>query len=153
MSLKKTIFLMMAASCAYLPLQADTGIIPVATEEAPRAIGPYSQATKAGSYMFISGQIALDPKTGHLVEGKIEEQTKQVLKNINMILESQGLTFENVVKTEVYLKDLNDFKSMNGIYAEYFSFETKPARATIEVSKLPMGALIEISCIAYLPNT
>ena len=112
---------------------------------------PYSQATKAGDFIFLSGQIPLDPKTGALVPGKIEDQTRQVLKNLNKVLASQGLTLENVVNTVVYLKDLNDFKAMNSVYAEGFSFATKPARATVEVSKLPMGALVEISCTAFVP--
>lgn len=135
-----------------LPLFASPGITQVITEHAPKAIGPYSQATNAGSFVFVSGQIPLDPISGKIVGETIEEQTNQVLKNMEAILADQGLTLENVVKTEVYLKDLNDFKAMNGIYAEHFSFEVKAARATIQVSKLPMDARVEISCTAFIPN-
>lgn len=146
--MKKSILLLIVATLAYIPMQANNGVIPIETVEAPKAIGPYSQATRAGSYIFVSGQIAIDPKTGQLVPGEIKEQTKQVLENISSILSSQGLSLESVAKTEVFLKDLNDFKAMNEVYGEVFT--TKPARATIEVSKLPMGALIEISCTAYI---
>ena len=123
----------------------------VSTDQAPKAIGPYSQAVIAGQTLYISGQIALDPSNGTLVGTTIEEQTVQALKNVEAILHSQNLTFENVAKVEVYLKDLNDFKAMNGIYAQFFNGEVKPARATIEVSKLPMGALVEITCTAFIP--
>jgi 2-iminobutanoate/2-iminopropanoate deaminase len=132
-----------------LPLFANSDITPVVTENAPKAIGPYSQAIVAGNYLFVSGQIPIDPTIGKMTAVTIEEQTFQVLNNLEAILAAQGLTLENVVKTEVYLKDLNDFAVMNKIYAERFSHEVKPARATIQVSKLPMDALIEISCVAY----
>ena len=132
----------------FLPLTADQNFTQIATEHAPKAIGPYSQAISAGSYVFVSGQIAIDPATGKLIGETIEEQTTQTLKNIEAILLAHGLTLENVVKMEVYMKDLKDFQMMNGIYAEKFSYEIKPARATIEVSKLPMGAIVEISCVA-----
>ena len=116
------------------PLVANNGINQIITDQAPKAIGPYSQAIYAGSYVFVSGQIAIDPATSKLAGSSIEDQTKQVLKNIEAILNAQGLTFENVVKTEVYLKDLNDFQAMNGIYAEKFTFAAKPARATVQIT-------------------
>lgn len=153
-SLKKSVFFLTTCclGSASLPLLANPGIIQVMTGQAPKAIGPYSQAICAGSYLFISGQIAIDPTISKLVGETIEEQTRQVLKNMEAILAAQGLTLENVVKTEVYLKNLNDFQAMNGIFAEKFSYAIKPARATVQISKLPMDALVEISCIAFLPD-
>jgi 2-iminobutanoate/2-iminopropanoate deaminase len=145
----------MAACCFALinySVHANPGISKIMTDQAPQAIGPYSQAIKAGSYLFVSGQIAIDPATGKLSGETIEEQTRQVLKNMEAILASQGLTLENVVKTEVYLKDLKDFQTMNSIYAEKFSYDIKPARATIQVSKLPLDALVEISSIVFIQN-
>lgn len=146
---------LMLAVCSALVSQtvsaAVDGLTPIATEKAPKAIGPYSQAIVAGSYMFLSGQIAIDPTTGKLAGDTIEEQTKQVLKNIEAILAAQGLTLENVVKCEVYLKDLKDFQVMNKAYAEKFSVGAAPARAAIQISKLPLDALIEISCVAFIP--
>lgn len=124
----------------------------VMTEHAPKAIGPYSQAVRAGRTLYVSGQIALDPKTGKLNGQTIEEQTKQVLKNIEAILIAQGLTFENVVRSEVFLKDLSHFQAMNTIYGEQFSKGIKPARLTIQAAKLPMDALVEIVCTAYIPE-
>jgi 2-iminobutanoate/2-iminopropanoate deaminase len=123
----------------------------VATDEAPKAVGPYSQAIHAGQFLFISGQLARDPKTSQFVGDTIEKQTVQVLNNIEAILHAQGLTFENVVKAEVYLKDLNDFNAMNAIYASRFNSAAKPARQAMQVARLPMDALIEISCIAFVP--
>lgn len=134
------------------PILANPQLTRIETDLAPMAIGPYSQAICAGQYVFISGQIAIDPALGKLVGETIEEQTHQVLKNIEAILSARGLTLENVVKTEVYLKDLKDFLGMNGVYAEKFSFPAKPARATVQVSKLPLDSLIEISCTAFLPE-
>lgn len=130
---------------------ASTSHEQVQTDQAPKAIGPYSQAVKAGHYLFVSGQIGIDPASGKLIGESIQEQTKQVLRNIEAILAVEGLSFENIVKTEVYMKDLKDFQVMNTIYAEKFSCEVKAARATIEVSKLPLGALVEISCVAFIP--
>lgn len=150
----KRLALLLTAMCLVLPslpLLATAHITQIATDQAPKAIGPYSQAISAGSYIFVSGQIAIDPATGKLAGETIEIQTTQVLKNIEAILGAQGLTFENVVKTEVYLKDLKDFSLMNGIYGEKFSFPIKPARATVQVSKLPLDALVEISCIVFNP--
>lgn len=121
----------------------------IETLDAPQAIGPYSQAIIAGEFVFCSGQIAIDPKTSKLVSGGIAEQTKQVLENIKSILKSANLDLSTVVKTEIYLSDMNNFSIVNDVYGEYFDFELKPARATIEVSRLPKDALVEISCIAY----
>ncbi len=121
----------------------------IATDRAPRAIGPYVQAVQVGEWVFVSGQIALDPETGDLVPGGIEEQTERVLQNLRAILEAAGSSLEKVVKTTVYLADLNDFAKMNEVYARYFPGE-KPARATVEVSRLPRDARIEMDAIATL---
>ncbi|MFI5334121.1 MAG: RidA family protein [Chlamydiales bacterium] len=120
----------------------------IETENAPAAIGPYSQAISAGEFLFISGQIPLDPKTGKLAEADIGTQTRQVLSNLQEILHAAELSWNHVVKTEVFMKDLSQFKEMNAIYAEKFPNAHKPARQTIQAAKLPMDALIEISCIA-----
>jgi len=121
----------------------------ITTDRAPRAIGPYVQAVQVGEWIFVSGQIALDPETGELVPGGIEEQTERVLQNLRAILEAAGSSLEKVVKTTVYLMDLNDFPKMNEVYARYFPGE-KPARATVEVSRLPRDARIEMDAIATL---
>lgn len=130
-------------------LFAGVGTSRIETKEAPSALGPYSQGVVAGNTIFISGQIGTDPKTGKLAGQTIEEQTRQVLKNIESILAAKGLTFENVVRSDVYLKDLKDFSAMNGVYGEKFVYPVKPARATVQVSMLPHDALIEVACIAY----
>ncbi len=119
----------------------------ISTSDAPRAIGPYSQAVRFGAMLFISGQIPLDPKTNQLVGGSIEVQTKQALENLRAVLAANGMTAGDVVSTTVYLKDLNDFASMNAVYAACFE-EKPPARATVQVSRLPRDALVEISAIA-----
>jgi len=121
----------------------------VKTNKAPQAIGPYSQGVIAGNFLFISGQIAIDPDKNEMISGTIEEQTEQVLKNIGAILNEAGLTYDNVVKTTVYLTDLSDFGKMNEVYARFFK-NNPPARAAIQVSKLPKGAKIEIEAIAFL---
>lgn len=120
------------------------------TDQAPKAIGPYSQAVAAGPFLFVSGQIPIDPQTGSLCGETIEEQTVQVLNNIEAILHAAGLTLENVAKTEVYLKDMQDFATVNALYAARFSHPVKPARQAMQVAKLPMDVRIEISCIAYI---
>ncbi len=119
----------------------------IETDRAPKAIGPYSQAIHYGNFLFISGQIALDPDTQEMVEGGIEEQTKRVMENIKAILNEANMDFDNVIKTTIFLKDLADFDKVNRIYGEYFK-EHKPARSTVEVNNLPKGALIEIEVIA-----
>jgi 2-iminobutanoate/2-iminopropanoate deaminase len=121
----------------------------IQTEKAPKAIGPYSQAIQAGEFLFLSGQIPLDPKTGDLMKGDIREQTQQVLENIKGVLESQGLGMENVVKATLFLKDMANFNQVNEVYATYFS-SFPPARSTIEVAKLPRDADIEIEAIALI---
>lgn len=118
----------------------------ISTENAPGAIGPYSQGVKIGDLVFTSGQIPLNPLTGDM-PASIEEQTKQSLENVKSILEASGLAMDNIIKTTVFLTDLNDFVKMNEIYATYFTGE-KPARSAIEVSKLPKNAKIEIEAIA-----
>ena len=116
------------------------------TKNAPAAVGPYSQAVEANELIFLSGQIGIDPKTNTLVES-LESQTHQVIKNLQAILNSTNLTLENIVKTTIYLTNINNFTEVNDIYATYFP-KNKPARATIEVSNLPKGALVEIDAIA-----
>lgn len=119
------------------------------TDKAPKAIGPYSQAIKYENLIFISGQIAIDPKTQELIEGDIKKQTERIMENIKAILEEAGLSLNHVIKTTIYLKNINDFPALNEVYGKYFT-EHKPARATIEVSNLPKGALVEIEAIAGL---
>lgn len=118
---------------------------------APKAIGPYSQAIKWGNLMFISGQIPVDPKTGELTAPDIAGQTRQVLKNMQAILDFAGTSTAGVLKTTVYLSSLLDFQVMNEVYAEFFPYEP-PARATVEVAALPKGALVEIEAIANVPT-
>ncbi len=117
------------------------------TNQAPAAIGPYSQAIKVGNLVYTSGQIPIDPATGNFVEGGIKEQTRQSLTNIKAILEETGLSMNNVVKTTVFLADMNDFADMNSVYAEFFS-EPYPARSAVAVKTLPKGALVEIEVVA-----
>ncbi len=124
-------------------------LIKIETDAAPKALGPYSQAVAAGDFIFCSGQIAIDPKSSEVVVGGIKEQTKQVLENLGAVLIAAGSSLDNVVKTEVFLKDMNDFAAMNKVYAEYFTSAIQPARATVEVARLPKDLLVEISCIAY----
>ena len=122
----------------------------IKTENAPKPIGPYNQAVIAGNYMFISGQIALNPKNDELIISEIKKETIQVMENLNAILNEASLTFENVVKTTIFLSDMNDFSSVNEIYGSYLNNSTAPARETVQVSKLPVGVNVEISMIAML---
>lgn len=119
----------------------------VNTDNAPAAIGPYSQAIDTGIFIFTSGQIPIDPSTGEVVNGGIKEQTAQVLENLKKVLEAAGSSMEKVVKTTVFIKDLKDFSAMNEIYARYFS-QPYPARSCIEVNRLPKDVLIEIEAVA-----
>ncbi len=119
----------------------------ISTNRGPKAIGPYSQAVKANGFIFVSGQIAFDPATGQLVEGDITKQTERVMENLKAILEASGSAMNKVLKTTVYLKDLNDFASMNEAYGRYFPL-APPARSTVEVSRLPRDVLVEIDVIA-----
>ena len=121
----------------------------VSTENAPGAIGPYSQAIKAGGLVFCSGQIPIDPATGQFVSDVVSEQTEQVLKNLNEVLKAAGTSLDGVVKTTVFLADMNDFAEMNEVYGRYFN-ENKPARATVQAAGLPRDAKVEIECIAVL---
>jgi 2-iminobutanoate/2-iminopropanoate deaminase len=121
----------------------------VASADAPKAIGPYSQAIRAGSLLFVSGQIPLDPKTGAMVDGDIAAQTRRVFANLHAILDAAGATFDNVVRTTVYLADMNDFAVVNEIYGTYFS-SPAPARATVQAARLPKDARVEIDLIAAL---
>jgi 2-iminobutanoate/2-iminopropanoate deaminase len=119
----------------------------VQTDQAPQAIGPYSQAIKAGGFLFASGQIPTDPGTGQFVAGGIAEQTEQVLKNLSAVLKAGGSSLARVVKTTVFLADMNEFASMNEVYAKFFA-EHPPARATVEAARLPRDARVEIEAIA-----
>ena len=119
------------------------------TDRAPEAIGPYSQAIQAGDFLFLSGQIPLDPKTGELVKGDIRNQTRQVLENIRGVLESQSSGMKDVVKVTIFLKDIGNFNRVNEVYATYFP-SSPPARSTVEVAKLPKDADIEIEMIALV---
>jgi 2-iminobutanoate/2-iminopropanoate deaminase len=119
------------------------------TDKAPKAIGPYSQAIRTDTMIYTAGQTALDPATMELVAGGIEEQTRQVLNNLLSVLEAAGSSFEHVVKTTVFLKDMNDFSKMNAVYAEYFG-DTPPARSTIAVAGLPKGGIVEIEVVALI---
>lgn len=120
------------------------------TEKAPKAIGPYSQAIKVGNLVFCAGQIGLDPNTNTLVIGGIEKEIEQVLNNLSGVLEAAGVNLENVVRTDIFITNMDDFTKVNEIYGKYFNADPKPARVTVEVSHLPKGASIEISCIAHL---
>ena len=119
----------------------------ISTNQAPAAIGPYSQAIRVGNLLYTSGQIPINPATGNFVEGGIKEQTRQSLTNIKAILDEAGLTLDNVVKTTVFLADMNDFADVNAVYAEFFA-EPYPARSAVAVKTLPKGALVEIEVIA-----
>lgn len=121
----------------------------VKTENAPAAIGPYSQAVSAGGFLFCSGQIPLDPKTGHIVGETAGEQTVQVMANLSAVLEAAGCDLSHVVKTTIFLKDMNSFTAVNEAYAKAMG-EHRPARATVEVARLPKDVLVEIDCIAVL---
>ena len=121
----------------------------ISTKNAPQAIGPYSQAVKAGNLMFISGQIPLDPKTGDLVSQSIEDQAKQVLENVKSICEAAGCSIDDIVKISIFLTDLSNFAVVNDMMKEYFS-EPYPARATVEVSGLPLGVNVEIEAIILI---
>ena len=122
----------------------------IKTNKAPKPIGPYNQAVIAGSYMFISGQIALNPLTGDLITNDIKDETIQVMNNLKAILNEASLTFNNVVKTTIFLSSMDNFKSVNEVYGSFLENDTAPARETIEVSKLPVGVNVEISMIAIL---
>ena len=123
----------------------------IATESAPRAIGPYSQAVRAGNLIFASGQIPIDPATGEFVSDEITEQTEQVLRNISAVFEAAGASLNQVVKTTVFLADMDDFTAMNDVYARFFG-EHRPARATVQAARLPRDAKVEIEAIAWVDS-
>ncbi len=118
----------------------------VATDNAPQAIGPYSQAVQYGDLLFVSGQIDIDPQAGNIIEGDIETQTEQVLKNVSAIITEAGMSLQNTVKCTCFLKDMNDFVKFNSVYESFFS-ENPPARETVEVARLPKDVLVEVSAI------
>ncbi len=123
-------------------------IKPISTTNAPAAVGPYSQGVIAGDILFLSGQGGIDPKTGKIVEGGVEAETRQAMENIKALLEEAGTDFTKAVKTTCFLADMNDFAKFNAIYAEYFT--TKPARSCVAVKDLPLGFLVEVEVVAYL---
>ncbi len=125
---------------------------PVTTTGAPGAIGPYSQAIRAGDFVFLSGQIPLDPATGRIVADGITDQTHQVLKNLGAVLDAAGASYSRVVKTTVYLADMSEFNAMNQVYAEYFGAPA-PARATVQAARLPRDVRVEIDAIAFVGPT
>ena len=120
----------------------------ISTPNAPAPIGPYNQAVLSGNTLYTSGQIAIDPKTGELFEGSIKEETQLVMENLKAVLAAAGMTFEDVVKTTIFVNKMNDFKAVNGVYATYFDEATAPARETVEVANLPKYVNVEISAIA-----
>jgi 2-iminobutanoate/2-iminopropanoate deaminase len=121
----------------------------ISTEGAPKAIGPYSQAIRAGGFLFTSGQVAIDPATQQVIAGDVAAQTDRVLKNLRAILETAGTSFEKVVRCTVFLKNMGDFAAMNEVYAKYFT-QSPPARSTVEVARLPKDVLVEIDAIALI---
>lgn len=137
----------MLAGAVTLPASAGASKEIIATKDAPAAIGPYSQAVRAGGMLFIAGQIPIDPKTGQLNTGTDEEQVAQVLENIKGILAADGMTMDNVVSTTVYVRDLNNFSRLNTVYGSYFK-DKPPARATVQAARLPRDVAVEISAIA-----
>lgn len=130
-------------------VEADNIKVCIRTERAPPAIGPYSQGIKAGQLIFTSGQLPMDPTTGNLVDGGIEEQAERALENMKAVLESVGASIKNAVKVTVFLKDMGDFASMNQVYSKYFS-EDPPARSCVQVARLPKDVKIEIEAVAVL---
>ena len=131
----------------------SSAIEPIETNSAPKPVGPYNQAVLVENWLYCSGQIALDPSTGVMIgNGNIEEETRQVLKNLMAVVEAAGGESSNVIRTTIYLTDLNDFAKVNAIYAETFAGSASPARACVEVSNLPKGGKIEGDCIAWLGN-
>lgn len=121
----------------------------VKTNQAPAPVGPYNQAVVAGNFVFTAGQIAIDPVSGRLEENDVRKQTRRVIQNLQAVLEAAGSDLSRVVKTTVFLKDMNDFAAMNEVYAEFFT-EDAPARSAVEVARLPKDVLVEIECVALL---
>lgn len=131
------------AGCA-MPFKKEV----ISTADAPKAIGPYSQAIRVGNTVFLAGQIPIDPKTNQLNTGSIEEQTRLVMSNLGAVLKASGMTFDNVVMANCFLKDLNDFPKFNEVYATYFKDQMPPGRATVQVARLPRDVLVEVAFIA-----
>ncbi len=121
----------------------------VATDKAPKAIGPYSAAVRVGNFVYTAGQIGIDPATGEVVSGGVEAETRQALTNLKHILEAAGASLDDVIKTTVFLRDINDFAKMNGVYAEFFT-ANYPARSAVQVAALPKGVAVEIEAVAYI---
>ena len=140
-----TVGLLALAGCAHQGMGTPPEVI--ATENAPKAIGPYSQAIKVGNTLYLAGQIPIDPKTNQVVVGTIEQETTLVLNNLKAVLEANGMTMANVVSTSVFMQDLNEFPKMNAVYGTYFQ-KAPPARATVQVARLPRDVKVEISAIA-----
>ena len=122
----------------------------ITSKNAPSPIGPYNQAVIANGFMYISGQVGMNPKTGKIIKDSISDETEQVMKNLSSILNEASISFENVVKTTIFLSDMNDFSLVNEVYGKYFDEATAPARETVQVSKLPLGVDVEISMIALI---
>lgn len=122
----------------------------VATDKAPAAVGPYSQGIRVGKFLFTAGQLGVDPATGKLVEGGIEAQTRQALTNLSAVLEAAGTSLAHVIKATVFLKDIQDFQAMNGVYAQFFPADP-PARSAVQVAALPLGGMVEIEAVAVIP--
>ncbi|RKO82943.1 Endoribonuclease L-PSP/chorismate mutase-like protein [Blyttiomyces helicus] len=127
----------------------STALKHIFTEAAPKAVGPYSQAVVANGFVYTAGQVALDPKTMTVVPGDIEAQTHQVLKNLKAVLEASGSSFDRVVKTTVFLKDMNDFARMNAVYSEHFG-DARPARSAVQVARLPLDVIVEIEAVGLV---
>ena len=139
-----TIAVVLLVGCAHGTVQRKA----ITSDDAPAALGPYSPGVQVGEFLFLSGQIGLNPESGKLVEGGIKEQTKQVLDNLGAVLKEAGMDYDNVVRATVYLSDMNNFQSMNSVYKGYFNSPHPPARSTVEVQLLPKGTLVEIDLIA-----
>ncbi|HLE60732.1 MAG TPA: RidA family protein [Thermoanaerobaculaceae bacterium] len=139
--------LLAVQACALLLTACGQHAQVIVTDNAPKAIGPYSQAVRTGNTLYLSGQLAIDPATGEIVRGGIEVETRQTLENLKAVLEAAGYSLENVVSCQVFLSDMDDFTAMNKVYAGYFPRQP-PARATVEVAELPRDARIEISAVA-----
>ncbi|MFQ5677144.1 MAG: RidA family protein [bacterium] len=136
----------MVLGCATGPVEKNDKQV-IATENAPAAIGPYSQAIKMGNTIYLAGQIAIDPASGKMIEGGIEEQTHRVLQNIRAVLNASGFSMNDVVQSHVFLSDLENYRAMNGVYATYFT-DKPPARAAVQVARLPLDAMVEIMVTA-----
>ncbi len=124
----------------------------IATDKAPGAVGPYSQAVRTDQFVFTAGQIPLDPATGKLVEGPIEDQTRRVLDNVKAVLEAAGTSMDRIVKMTVFMTDFSDFQRMNAVYAEFFT-DAPPARSAVQVAALPLGVAVEIEAVALIANS